>query len=147
MPTIAEALQGGWKLHQSGRVDDAEQIYRQVLANIPDQPEALVYLGIAQFDKRQFEQSAQSYRQALKVRDEFPIAWNNLGNSLRMLGEVDEAEWCFEKRFPKIPSISPRSRIVAHFGFGPARSIADCSGTSKAWRLTQAMRNFTAIWA
>ncbi len=104
MPTIAEALQGGWKLHQSGRVDDAEQIYRKVLAQVPDQPEALVYLGIAQFDKRQYQQSAQSYRRALKFRDDFPIAWNNLGNSLRMLSQVDEAESCFEKALCQDPT-------------------------------------------
>jgi tetratricopeptide (TPR) repeat protein len=103
MPTIAEALEGGWKMHQAGRVEDAERIYRQVLAQFPAQPEALVYLGIAQFDRRQFEQSAESYRQALKIRDQFPIAWNNLGNTLRMLGEVDAAESCFETALAQDP--------------------------------------------
>ena len=75
----------------------------KVLQQIPDQPEALVYLGIAQFDKREFQQSAESYRRALQIRDEFPIAWNNLGNTLRMLGEVDEAETCFEKALSQDP--------------------------------------------
>ncbi len=103
MPTIAEVLQGGWRLHQSGRLEDAEQIYRRVLAKIPDQPEALVYLGIAQFDQRQFDQSAASYRRALAIRSEFPIAWNNLGNSLRMLGQVNEAEACFAKALEQDP--------------------------------------------
>lgn len=103
MATIAEALQGGWKLHQSGRVDDAVRVYRQVIKQMPELPEAHVYLGIAQFDKREFEQSEASYRKALGFRDEFPIAWNNLGNTLRMLGEVDEAESCFEKALAQDP--------------------------------------------
>jgi tetratricopeptide (TPR) repeat protein len=103
MPTIAEVLQGGWRLHQSGRLAEAEQIYRRVLKQIPDQPEALVYLGIVQFDQRQFDQSADSYRRALAIRDAFPIAWNNLGNSLRMLGQIDEAEACFVKALEQDP--------------------------------------------
>ena len=33
----------------------------------------------------------------------FPIAWNNLGNSLRMLGDVEEAEECFEQALQQQP--------------------------------------------
>ena len=77
MATVAEVLAGGWKLHQSGRLEDALAIYRDVLDQIPGQPEALVYLGIAFFDQRQYQQSADAYRQALSVKHQSPIAWNN----------------------------------------------------------------------
>lgn len=79
------------------------QMYRGVLQQIPDSAEAWVYLGIGQFDQRDFEGSVASYRRALALRDLFPIAWNNLGNSLRMLGEIDEAEACFEKSLAQQP--------------------------------------------
>ncbi|MCM2374085.1 tetratricopeptide repeat protein [Aporhodopirellula aestuarii] len=97
MPSIGEVLQQGWQVHQSGNVPAAMQLYRGVLAQIPNSAEAWVYLGIAQFDLRDFAGSIESYRRALEIKSQFPIAWNNLGNSLRMRGEIDEAEQCFAK--------------------------------------------------
>ncbi len=103
MASNQQVLQQGWRLHQAGEIEAAEGVYRSVLASSPRDADALVYLGIAQFDRRQFDQSVQSYREALAIRDHFPIAWNNLGNSLRMLGEVDQAEQCFEKSLHQQP--------------------------------------------
>ncbi|WP_442508053.1 tetratricopeptide repeat protein [Novipirellula sp. SH528] len=92
MPTVHELLQQGWQRHQAGKLDEAIQVYRHVLAHSPKNADALVYLGIAFFDQRDFEQSVAVYREALAIRPQFPIAWNNLGNSLRMLGHIDDAE-------------------------------------------------------
>ena len=92
MPTVNEVLQRGWQIHQSGDVHQAESIYRHVLAHSPRNSDAFVYLGIALFDQRRFVESIESYREAIAIRNHFPIAWNNLGNSLRMTGEFDEAE-------------------------------------------------------
>ncbi|EMI19699.1 TPR repeat-containing protein [Rhodopirellula maiorica SM1] len=92
MPTVHELLQQGWQRHQSGKLDEAIQVYRHVLSHSPKNADALVYLGIAFFDQRDFQQSVAVYREALAIRPQFPIAWNNLGNSLRMLGKIDEAE-------------------------------------------------------
>ncbi|TWU01546.1 tetratricopeptide repeat protein [Neorhodopirellula pilleata] len=103
MASIGEVLTHAWKIHQSGNIDAAMKLYRGVLEQIPDSAEAWVYLGIGQFDQRDFVGSVASYRRALKIRDRFPIAWNNLGNSLRMLGEIDEAERCFEKALSQQP--------------------------------------------
>ncbi|TWT59172.1 tetratricopeptide repeat protein [Allorhodopirellula solitaria] len=103
MPSVGEVLQQGWQVHQSGNVDAAMQLYRGVLRQVPDSAEAWVYLGIAQFDLRDFAGSVGSYRKALAIKKHFPIAWNNLGNSLRMLGEVDEAERCFKKSLVQQP--------------------------------------------
>jgi hypothetical protein len=50
------------------------------------------FVGILQLDRRQFESSVDSYRKALKVRDRYRVAWNNLRNALRMPGNIDEAE-------------------------------------------------------
>ncbi|EMI47133.1 tetratricopeptide repeat protein [Rhodopirellula sp. SWK7] len=103
MPSIGEVLQQGWQIHQSGNVPAAMQLYRGVLDQIPDSAEAWVYLGIAQFDLRDFAGSVDSYRRALAIKSQFPIAWNNLGNSLRMLGEIEEAENCFAKSLEQQP--------------------------------------------
>ena len=95
MANANELLKQGWQLHQSGDIVAARRCYDQALTISPDNANAMVYRGIAQFDQREFADSAASYRNAIAVRSEFPIAWNNLGNSLRMLGDLEEAESCF----------------------------------------------------
>lgn len=103
-----ERLQQAWRLHQSGEVFEAESIYRDVIAKDPRNAAAYVYLGIAQHDRKLFEDSIESYRVALKLQPQFPIAWNNLGNSLRMAGQFEEADGCFEQALRQNPSyLSP----------------------------------------
>ena len=103
MPTISQILNRGWQLQQAGQLNEAEQHYRSVLAASPKHADALVYLGIVLFDRREFEQSVAAYREAIQIQPTYPIAWNNLGNSLRMLGRVDEAEECFEQSLRQKP--------------------------------------------
>lgn len=104
MPSVGEVLQQAWQVHQSGNVNAAMQLYRGVLRQFPRSAEAWVYLGIAQFDERDFDGSVKSYRKGIALKEHFPIAWNNLGNSLRMLGQVEEAERCFKKALMQQPN-------------------------------------------
>lgn len=92
MTQLQQILDQAWKVHQAGDVSTAESMYRQVLKQLPRNAAAHVYLGIAQFDQRKFQESVESYRRAIAIEKQFPIAWNNLGNSLRMLGEIEEAD-------------------------------------------------------
>lgn len=108
MPTIADVLSQGWKVHQAGKIEEAVRVYRHVIRQAPRNPEAHVYLGIALFDQRRYKDSIAAYRTALALKEGFPIAWNNLGNSLRMTGDIDESDQCFEKAFrldPKYLSV------------------------------------------
>ncbi len=108
MAQLQEILDRAWGLQQAGNFPGAELIYRQVIGQLPSNPAPHVYLGIALFDQRRFAESADSYRTALKLQNTFPIAWNNLGNSLRMLGEVEEADRCFAKAIAQKPDyLSP----------------------------------------
>ncbi|MCC9599283.1 tetratricopeptide repeat-containing glycosyltransferase family protein [Stieleria sp. JC731] len=97
MPTVADVLSQGWKVHQSGKIDEALRVYQHVIKQAPRNPEAHVYLGIALFDQRRYQESVDSYRTAISLKEQFPIAWNNLGNSLRMVGDVEESDQCFSK--------------------------------------------------
>ena len=103
MASVQALLQQGWQLHQAGQLEQAEALYRSVLDVEPKNADAHVYLGIVAFDQRRFEASVESYREALAIRHRFPVAWNNLGNSLRMLGRVEEAEECFAKALTQQP--------------------------------------------
>ena len=45
LPDISSLLDQGIALHQAGRLDHAERLYRSVLARDPDQVDALTLLG------------------------------------------------------------------------------------------------------
>jgi Tfp pilus assembly protein PilF len=108
MATMQQVLHRAWSFHQAGNVLAAEAMYRQVIGQVPHSSAAHVYLGIALFDQRKFQESVESYRRALSIEDPFPVAWNNLGNSLRMLGDVEEADRCLEKAISQKPDyLSP----------------------------------------
>jgi predicted Zn-dependent protease len=47
--TLTQAMDIAVAHHQAGRFQDAENIYRQILANQPDFPAALHMLGVIQF--------------------------------------------------------------------------------------------------
>jgi len=108
MSTLQSALQQAWATHQAGNVAAAESVYRQILAQQPRHAATLVYLGLAHFDQRRFKEAAQSYREAINIQPDFPIAWNNLGNAMRMLGDLDEADDCFTRALQQKPDyLSP----------------------------------------
>jgi Flp pilus assembly protein TadD len=92
MPTIDEALQFGWKQHQSGNVRGAEDIYRQVLAVAPRNENAWCFLGMACHDQGRYEEAGTAYREALRIKPNFPVALSNFGNTLKQQGRLDEAE-------------------------------------------------------
>jgi tetratricopeptide (TPR) repeat protein len=97
MSVFQAELSRAWQVHQQGRVTDAEQVYRRVLSQAPQDANAWCYLGIALHDQRKYHEAVEAYRQALRINPLFPIALNNLGNTLRYVGDVEQADQCFQK--------------------------------------------------
>jgi len=91
MPTVEEALQIGWKQHQSGDLRGAENVYRQILQVVPGNENAWCFLGMACHDQKRYDEAVEAYGRALEIRANFPVALSNLGNTLRQLGRLDEA--------------------------------------------------------
>jgi len=78
-------------LHQAGRLDDAEARYRQVLARVPGQPDALHFLGLAAHQRGRHEEAVTLMDQALAQSPKYPACLSNRGNALLALGRVEEA--------------------------------------------------------
>ncbi|MEM6691283.1 MAG: tetratricopeptide repeat-containing glycosyltransferase family protein [Planctomycetota bacterium] len=108
-PSVAQQrLSEGWRVHQAGDVTSAEVVYRSVIDAVPKNVNAWIYLGIALFDQRRFEESVDAYRMVLRPSTRNPIGWNNLGNSLRMLGRIEEADEAFSRSIDQDPEyLSP----------------------------------------
>ncbi len=83
--------------HQGGRLQAAEQIYRQILALEPNQPDAIHLLGLIAFQRGQPDEAVACYRRALELRPDCAEVHNNLGNALKQQGKPDEAVACYHR--------------------------------------------------
>jgi len=77
--------------HQAGRLAEAEKIYRQVLAQHPDHPDALHLSGVLAIQAGQLDTAVDFIRRAIAVCSTNAIYYSNLGKALKDLGQLDEA--------------------------------------------------------
>src|SRR5690349_5398119 len=62
-----QLLQQGLAHHQAGRLNDAEMVYRRVLAEQPDNPDALHLLGVLATQVGRAEAAVPLLRRAVQV--------------------------------------------------------------------------------
>lgn len=89
--TPREQLESGMSLHQAGRLNDAEGIYRQVLALQPENADALHLLGLLALQRGQPQISAELIARAIAILPEFAVAHNHFGCALQSMRRYDEA--------------------------------------------------------
>jgi Tfp pilus assembly protein PilF len=115
MATIPEALASALAYHQAGRLQEAEQIYRQVLALEPQNPHAWRLLGVVANQAGRPDVAIQCLENALKVSPEYSEAHCALGTAFQAIGRRDEALACFRRAIEIKPSSSE-----AHYNLGHA---------------------------
>jgi len=84
-------LQQAWTHHQAGRLSQAENLYRQILQERPDHPEALQYLGMLAHQLGKSEIAVELMRRAIASKPDYVEAYYNLGLVFLMLGRKEEA--------------------------------------------------------
>jgi len=84
------------RLHQQGRFDAAQALYRQVLALDPRQFDALHLLGVIERQRGQAGRAVELIEEALRIDPQQARAHCNLGAALRDLGRVDAALASYE---------------------------------------------------
>jgi len=97
MTSAASTFADGVKLHQAGRLADAEDIYRRILAALPDHFDCLHSLGVIFLQRGDYAQAAKQIEAALKQNPTNVFALNNRGSALQRLGQFDEALASYEQ--------------------------------------------------
>ena len=115
MATISEALAIAIQHHQAGRLQAAEQIYRQILAVEPNHADAIHLFGVIAYQAGKLDQAIRCYRRALELKPDYAAACNNLGNALRDQGKLDEAVACYRRALELKPDFAE-----AHNNLGAA---------------------------
>ena len=91
-PMMLQALLGECaRCYRAGRLQDAEQIARQVLASDPRHADALHLLGLIVEQRGQHAEAIDLLLQAIALRGEVPAYHNNLGNALMAAHRLDDA--------------------------------------------------------
>jgi tetratricopeptide (TPR) repeat protein len=94
---ISERMQAGLEHHQSGRVQEAETIYRSVLTEQPEHPDALHLLGVIALQFGNSEASVKLIEHAIKANPKEPQFYNMCGEAYRALRKYDVAITCYEQ--------------------------------------------------
>jgi len=89
--TIQQAFDLAMRHHQSGRLHEAEPLYRQILTQHPDHFNALHLLGVIAHQVGRHDAAVDLIRRAITLKPDFPEAYFNLGTVLEDMGHTDQA--------------------------------------------------------
>jgi protein O-GlcNAc transferase len=84
------------RLHQAGRLVEAEALYRRILATHPQTAPVLSYLGLIEA-KHGRQRGLNRLKQATRLAPEVAIFWLHLGLGLEDFGQLADAELAFRK--------------------------------------------------
>ena len=88
---LVAALQEAIALHNGGRLDEADAIYRQVLQQAPQHPDALHLRALVCHAKGQFADAAQLAEAAIRSAPRVANLHNTAGEAWRRQGRLDQA--------------------------------------------------------
>lgn len=89
--SLQDRVNAAIAVHRSGDLAAALTAYETILADHPEQPDALHYLGLLRFQRGDAEQAIALIKHSLALQPGNSAAHNNLGNVLVALGRDQEA--------------------------------------------------------
>jgi tetratricopeptide (TPR) repeat protein len=104
MTTVVQVLELAADRHRAGQLQEAEELYRQVLLEDPDHAVALYLLGLIAFRTGRNDLAIDYTSRALRIKPDYMEAHNNLGNVLASQGALDEAMASFQRALRLAPS-------------------------------------------
>src|SRR5262245_19771394 len=93
----SEAIRRAMALHRNGKLGEAAQLYRAVLAVAPNDFDALHLLGVLLSARGQSSEGIELIRRALALEPEFAGAHNNLGSALLAAKQPEQALESFQR--------------------------------------------------
>lgn len=103
---VMQALQAAMAAHRTGRLVQAEALYRQVLQVMPRQPDALHLLGLIAHQGGRHEAALELIGQAIAIKRREPGYYINLGLVHEALGRPDDAIASYRQALALNPDIA-----------------------------------------
>lgn len=141
--TIDQAMQLAVHNHQTGQLAQAEEIYRRVLIQQPNNPDALHLLGVIAHQAGRLDAGIELIRQAIAINPGLAHYHNNLGNVLRDKGISSEAIAAYGNAIRLKPDYAE-----AYYNLGVAlRGVGQLDGAIAAYRSALHIKpNYANAW-
>jgi tetratricopeptide (TPR) repeat protein len=105
--TVRETLTQAFAFQQSGRLTEAEQLYRAALKLDPDNADAWHLLGRIALQRGDLAAAAAQVREAIRRRPNIPAFPSSLGEILQAQGEIEKAQTCYQEALRLAPDFAP----------------------------------------
>jgi protein O-GlcNAc transferase len=102
---IAESVKTALEYLQSGNAVRAEEVLTEILAVLPENPDALALLGVAHFYLHNYDLAIAYSEKALQYAPNNAYAYFNLGNAYREKKQYSEAIACYRKTVEMKPEL------------------------------------------
>jgi predicted TPR repeat methyltransferase len=102
--TVEEALAMAMNFHRNRQWNEAAHVYQTILEAVPDQVEALNFLGVLLHQAGNTEDGAAMIAKAISLCPDYVDAISNLGNVYRWQGELAKAEEAFRRAAELAPN-------------------------------------------
>jgi predicted O-linked N-acetylglucosamine transferase (SPINDLY family) len=106
-PNLDAVFNASVTLHQAGRLEQACNGYRRILAAVPHHPESTGYLGMALAQAERHREAAAFLRRASGLAPGDAAVHSNLGNALSSLDRPAEARRSYRRAIALAPAFCP----------------------------------------
>ncbi len=134
--SIDDVLARALQLHQSGRLADAERLYRQGLALQPDSASGQFNLGVALSQLNRPAEAVAAFQKSLALAPNQVECLNSLGVALGILGRLDEALDAYWRAL----KIEPENATVYYNAGIALKAMGRIDPAEAAWRRAVAIR-------
>jgi tetratricopeptide (TPR) repeat protein len=124
-----QALKRGRELHQAGRLNDAEGVFRQILAVDPNHADGLHLLGVMAHQRGHYELAVDLIGKAIDRNGAVADFHCNFGSALHALGRMSDAEAHYRRAITLNPT-----HVESYNNFG---NVLNAQG-----RLEEAQKQF-----
>lgn len=102
--TLEQALAQAIELLRDEQIEAAELALDEILQALPEQPDALHFLGVLRHTQGRTDEAIGLIRAALAQTPDNAGAWSNLGNVLLSAGRIDDATRAYEAGVEAAPN-------------------------------------------
>jgi protein O-GlcNAc transferase len=113
LPGVPEMFALALGHHQAGRLNEAEQLYREILARDPRHADSLQFLGVIAHQVGRNDSAVELIEKAIALNNRVPPYYNNLGNALKAQGKLEAAAVAYRHALSQKPDY-----VQAHFNLG-----------------------------
>ncbi|PIE62529.1 MAG: hypothetical protein CSA25_04910 [Desulfobacter postgatei] len=118
--SVVELLKKAVACHHAGKLQEAEQKYRQILDQVPDHPDATHFMGVLAYNTGKNDLAVTYLKKAIEMMPSNAGCFNNMGNVFQQQERYQESVKWYEMavRINPAHKMAHNNIAVAYFNLG-----------------------------